>query len=125
MTAEYFPGQLDGTLHRVENGRRTGVMWGPSVEGNWYASRAAVEHGQTFKFTEHAHADAFLHASLDTTAVYVDHLHYSYRQGKYRHFVWYHKIEHAREAAGQDGTVIAERCDCLTPPGTPDTGHTQ
>lgn len=71
MTApEFLPGLLEGTVHRLENGRRTGVMWGPSVEGNWYASRAAISDRTTLKFAAHRDADLFLKADVYPSATH-------------------------------------------------------
>lgn len=117
LTPEYFPGKLDGTLHRVENGRRTGVMWGPSVEGNWYASLARIADGYTFKFVEQSHAEAFLRAEINPSpAAYTQPMHYSYRIGKYQHFMWFVNPAAAHRSAGdEEHQLIAEPCPCTEP----------
>lgn len=113
MTPEFIPGLLDGTVHRLDNGHRTGVMWGPSVEGNWYASRSQVADGETFKFTEWKFADLFLRADIGPSGrVFSGHMHYSYRMGDYTHFLWYHDQEEASRSAGNNKhEIIAEPCD--------------
>lgn len=114
MTPEFLPGLLDGTVHRLENGHRTGVMWGPSVEGNWYASRSQVADGETFKFTEWKFADMFLRADIGPAGrVFTGHIHYTYRAGKYTHFFWYRDQAGAHHAAGdEEHELIADVCRC-------------
>lgn len=112
---EYLPGRTTGTIHRLENGTRTGVMWGPSVEGNWYASRATVGDGNTFKFTEYMHAHAFLTAVINLDNFFTGHMRYSYQhpQGKYRHDHWYHdRADAIREAGADEHVIVGEPCPC-------------
>lgn len=119
MATEFIRGALEGTLHRLDNGHRTGVMWGPSVEGAWYASRAQIGDGETFKFTEEKFARAFLAAELaPQMRVFTGHLRYGFITAKARqHPLWHHTQDEAHAAAGETAhQLIAEPCGCSQPP---------
>jgi len=112
VIVEYVVGKLDGTLHRLENGHRTGVLWGPSVEGNWYASRARINQGETLKFAEWSHAHSFLTAEIgDPGSAFVEHMIYSYDSGQ----TWHHNRSQAHIKSGAPiEAVTADPCRCAT-----------
>jgi len=49
---------------RFTDGRKTGSLWGPGVEGNWYAYRADVDGGRALRFATREDADAYLKAEV-------------------------------------------------------------
>lgn len=49
---------------RFTDGVKTGSLWGPGVEGNWYAYRAEVNGGQPLRFPTREDADAYLKAEV-------------------------------------------------------------
>lgn len=49
---------------RFTNGVKTGSLWGPGVEGNWYAYRADIAGGKVLRFPNREDADTYLKAEV-------------------------------------------------------------
>lgn len=120
---EYIRGALDGTMHRLDRGHRTGVIWGPGVDGGWYGSRSQVADGDILKFADWASADKFLRADIGSpTRVFTGHMRYSHitvKTGK-RHPDWSHNPADARPAdITTPHELVADPCTCGKEPPPP------
>lgn len=49
---------------RFTDGVKTGSLWGPGVEGNWYAYRADIAGGRVLRFPNREDADTYLRAEV-------------------------------------------------------------
>lgn len=64
-TITYKQGEY--SVLRFTDGVKTGSLWGPGVEGNWYAYRADINGGKALRFVTREDADAYLKAEVERT----------------------------------------------------------
>ena len=59
-----FVDEPHGTMYRYDGQAKTGALWGPGVEGHWYAYRDDIAAG-TLRFADRESGEKFLRAEVN------------------------------------------------------------